>query len=125
MKHIISALIFGLACGSANAHELIPTYPEFRPSFMDDISVTTLELYNAREEVEFYSINVYNENWEPIPFSTKDKIIQISHLGRHTFDVYIRDRDLQNIEYICTTSRLVQNEIQSQGISSRVCSRVK
>lgn len=125
MKYGISALIFGLACGAASAHELTPTYPEFRNSFMEGISVTTMELYNAREEVEYYAINVYDDDWRPIPFSTKEKIIQISHLGRSVFDLYIRNIDLNNIEYICTTSRLLQNEVQSQGVSSRVCSRVK
>jgi hypothetical protein len=125
MKHIISALIFGLVCGSATAHELTPTYPEFRPSFMDGISVTTLELYNAREEIQFYRINVYTAEWEAIPFATKDSTIRVPHNQRRTFEVYIKDRDLNRAEYICTISRYLLDQVQSQGISSRVCSRVK
>jgi len=124
MKHIISALIFGLACGSVSAHELTPTYPEFRPSFMDGISVTSLELYNAREEIEFYRISVYTENWNRIPFATKNSTIRILHNQRQTFDVYIKDSDLDKVEYICTDSRNLQNG-DSTTITSRVCSRVR
>ena len=125
MKHIISALILGLACGSASAHELTPTYPEFRHSFMDSISVTFLELYNAREEIQFYRIAVYDEEWQAIPFATKESTIRVRHNQRHTFEVYIKDSDLNRVEYICTISRLLQDQVQSQGVSSRVCSRVK
>jgi hypothetical protein len=125
MKLIISTLMFVLACGFVSAHELTPTYPEFRPSFMDGISVTSMELYNAREEIEFYKIDVYTADWERIPFATKESTIRVSHLQRHTFDVYVKDSDLDRIEYICTVSRLLQDQLQSQGVSSRVCSRVK
>jgi hypothetical protein len=125
MKHIISALILSLACGSASAHELTPTYPEFRRSFMDGISVTSLELYNAREEIQFYRIAVYDEEWQSIPFATKESTIRVRHNQRHTFEVYVKDSDLNRIEYICTISRLLQDQVQSQGVSSRVCSRVK
>lgn len=125
MKSVIIALILGLVCNSAAGHELTPTYPEFRPAFMNNISVTTMELYNAREEIEFYAIEVYDENWDPVPFLTRDRIVRVQHLERLTFEVYIRDEDLNNIEYICTTSRLIQDEIQSQGLSSRICSRIR
>lgn len=125
MKKIVASLILGLSCGPVMAHELTPSYPEFGPSFMDNISVTRMEIFNAREEVDFYAIDVYTEDWEPIPFSTRYRVIPVSHLERYNFEIYIRDKDLDKVEYICTTSRLMREGMQSQGISSRVCSRVK
>jgi len=125
MKHFMSALMVVLTCGSASAHELTPTYPEFKPSYVRDISVTTMEMFNAREEIEFYRIDVYTENWDPIPFASGQKVIQVSHRERYTFNVYVRDSDLDKVEYICTTSMIEQGTVQTQGVSSRVCSRVK
>lgn len=124
MKHIISVLIFGLACGSATAHELTPTYPEFRRSFVDNISVTTMEIYNAREEIDFYRISVHDENWELIPFASSSNVIRVLHNERRTFDVYIRNADLDRIKFICTISSNQENQDDTK-ISSRVCSRVK
>ena len=125
MRHIISGLILALACGPAMAHELTPTYPEFRPSYVRDISVTDMEMFNAREEIEFYRIDVYTENWDPIPFASGQRVIKVSHRERYSFNVYIRDSDLDKVEYICTTSMIEQGSVQTQGVSSRVCSRVK
>ena len=127
MKQFMSALILALACGSAMAlaHELTPTYPEFKPSYVRDISVTTMEMFNAREEIEFYRVDVYTENWDPIPFATGQRVIRIQHRERYTFNVFIRDSDLDKVEYICTTSMIEEGSIDSQGISSRVCSRIK
>ena len=118
-------LVMALGCGMAYSHELTPTYPEFRPSFMDNISVTHMELYNAREEIEFYRVDVYTENWEPVAFATGERTIRVQHSQRYTFELYVRDSDLDKVEYICTTSRLLEGQVQSQGVSSRVCSRVK
>lgn len=125
MRHIISALMLMLACGSAMAHELTPTYPEFKPSYVRDISVTTMGMFNAREEIEFYRVDVYTENWDPIPFATGQRVIRIQHRERYTFNVYVRDSDLDKVEYICTTSMIEEGSIENQGISSRVCSRIK
>ena len=125
MRHIISGLILALACGPAMAHELTPTYPEFRPSYVRDISVTDMEMFNAREEIEFYRVDVYTENWDPIPFATGQRVIKVSHRERYSFNVYIRDSDLDKVEYICTTSMIEQGSVQTQGVSSRICSRVK
>lgn len=125
MKQFMSALMFVLACGPAMAHELTPTYPEFRASYMRDISVTTMEMFNAREEIEFYRVDVYTENWDPIPFATGQRVFRIQHRERYTFNVYVRDSDLDKLEFICTTSMIEEGTVDSQGISSRVCSRVK
>jgi len=125
MKRIISALIFGLACGSASAHELTPTYPDFKRSYIEGVSVTTMQLFNSRQEVEYFLIEVFTENWTPIPFATGEQTIKVSYQRKKTFDVYVRTSDLPKVEFICTTSRLLSQSVESTGVSSRICSRVK
>ena len=109
---------------TAHAHEWTPTYPKFEPSFMDGIVVTTMKLFNKRKEVEYYAIDVYDEEWNPVPFAASEQLIEVGHLEQKQIDIYIREVDCDRIEYICTTSRLVVDNELSSGINSRICSKV-
>jgi hypothetical protein len=124
MRFGIFALAMGLA-SSVNAHELVPTYPELVPSYLDGISVTSLQLFNRREDVNYYVIDVYTEDWSPVRFATAQQVIQVNYLQKYTFDVYIRDEDVGVAHYVCTTSKLISNDVVSTGLSSRICSRLK
>jgi hypothetical protein len=110
---------------SAISHEMTPTYPKVKPSYVDGVSVTTMELWNRRSDAKFYYIGVYDEEWNPIPFATTDKIIQVGYLEKKNFEIYFRNTDLDNIEYICTISKLTKDDVTSTGISSKICSRVR
>lgn len=123
MRYVI-ALALMLVHGSAMAHELTPTYPEMRNSFIEGISVTNLQLFNRREDVSHFVIDVYTEEWEPVQFATSNQVIQVNYLQKANFEVYIRDADLERATYICTTSKLLTNNVESTGISSRICSRI-
>ena len=122
-KLIATALV--LSSTSAVAHELTPTYPELKPSYVDGVSVTTMHLFNRRTDVEYYKIDVYDVDWNPIPYASSESTIQVEYLGHKYIDIYIRDSDKDIVEFICTTSRIVSSTIQSSGIKSRICSRVK
>lgn len=111
--------------GSATAHEMTPTYPKLVPSYVDGVNVTTMEIWNRRSDVSFYAIGVYDEEWNPIPFATTDKIIQVGYLDKKQFKIYIREVDLDKVEYICTISKLTKDDVTSTGISSKICSRVR
>lgn len=111
--------------GSATAHEMTPTYPKLVPSYVDGVNVTTMEIWNRRSDVSFYAIGVYDEEWNPIPFATTDKIIQVNYLDKKQFKIYIREVDLDKVEYICTISKLTKDDVTSTGISSKICSRVR
>jgi hypothetical protein len=114
-----------LAHGSALAHELTPTYPKLKPSYLDGISVTMMQMFNRREDVQFFEIDVYDEDWQPVTFATKDKIIQVRYLQRNNFEVFIRNSDVGRARYICTTSKLLTQNVESTGVSSRICSKIE
>lgn len=123
MRYVI-ALVLMLVHGSAMAHELTPTYPEMRSSFIENVSVTNLQLFNRREDVRFYVIDVYTADWQPVQFATGQQVLEVEYLQRVNFEVYIRDRDLERAEYICTTSKLLTDNVESTGVSSRICSKL-
>ena len=107
------------------AHEMTPTYPELKPSFMDGVWSAELELFNKRSDVHWYELGVFTEDWEPIPFVSKFKVVRLDHLARVKFDVYIGIGDVDRAEYVCSKSKLRENINQKTLLSSRICSRFK
>ena len=51
MKYIYYAIAVALIYTNATAHELTPTYPKMRPSYIEDVSVTQMKMWNRREDV--------------------------------------------------------------------------
>ena len=125
MKHLYYAVAAALTYTSVAAHELTPTYPEMRPSYIEEVSVTQMKMWNRRDDVFYYEISVFDKEWKPVAFATKNKIIELGYLAKTTFDLYIRDSDLNRIKYICTTSKQLKQDVQSTGVKSRICSKVK
>ena len=109
--------------GFAMAHEWTPTYPELRKSYVEGVNVTSMVLFNKREDVSYYEIEVYDEEWNPLPFASAHKVFQINHLGTKKVDIYFREED--DITYICTASKSLKKDVKSSGIKSRICSKVK
>lgn len=108
------------------AHEMTPTYFDFTPSaYADEVSVTQIRLFNRRADVKYYEINVYDNEWNPVPFATIERIVKIEYLEKKTADVYVRNMDLDKVTYICTLSKLEKDVITSGAISSRICSKMK
>tara|TARA_E500000318_G_scaffold76631_1_gene71297 strand:- start:902 stop:1276 length:375 start_codon:yes stop_codon:yes gene_type:complete len=124
MKYFISAVVAVFMVTTAHAHEWTPTYPKFEPSFLEDIVVTQMNLFNKRKDVEYYEIEVFDEDWKPVPFATTVKLIHLEYLEQKQIDLYVREIDYDRIEYICTVSRLLIDNELSSGINSRICSKV-
>lgn len=110
---------------NAAAHELTPTYPKFIPSVYPNILRTNMNLWNRREDVNFYEIAVFDKDWQSIPFATKEKIVKLSYLEHKSISIFIRKKDLLKIEYICTISKSSRDNVISTGVTSKICSRVK
>ena len=108
-----------------SAHEMTPTYPKFEMSYMPDVAVAELKLFNKRKEVEWYEISVTDAEWNNIPFVSVHKIIKLRYLEQVNVDVYVRSRDLNKVVYICSTSKLRREEVGGTAISTKVCSKVK
>ena len=123
MKTFMIAMVALLTAAIAQAHQWTPTYPEFRPAYVNGVLITTMTIFNKRSDVRFYEINVYDEDWNTIRFATTSKIIEVGYLERINVDVFILEQDLVNVEYICTTSKLLADDLNN-GIHSKICSKV-
>ena len=109
----------------AYAHEMTPTYPKLSPSHLNNVYKTTMEMFNKREDVEYYEIGVFDKEWNPIPFVTSYQVIKLKYLGHVTFDIYIRKADVSRAEYVCSKSKLRKDDSTRTAVSSRICSRFK
>lgn len=106
------------------AHELTPTYPKLRPSYVDGLLVASVSMFNARQEVEYYEVGVFTLDFRPIPFATTNAILKVPY-GRHqSFDVYIRKEDASRAVYLCTMSKLRSDKPSDAIVASKVCSRL-
>lgn len=123
MKNLIlaAALLFTT---SAAAHEMTPTYPKFDLSYVEGVVVTKMKLWNRRQDVQYYEVTVVDKMWKPLPFATSERLMQVDFLETVTFDVYIKKEDLKNVEYICTTSKQLKDDVLSTGVRSMICSRI-
>lgn len=124
MKHIIIAAALLISTGAA-AHELTPTYPKLIPSFVDGVLVAKMKMWNRRKDAEYYEIDVYDEEWNPISFASVDKIFRMQYLEKKNIEIFIRESDKDRVEFICTTSKQLKQDVKSTGVKSRICSRVK
>jgi hypothetical protein len=110
---------------SVAAHEMVPTYPQLRFSHIEDVYVTTMKMFNKREDVEYYEVGVFDKDFNPVPFVTSYNIIKIDYLGHVTFDVYIRKSDRYRAVYICSKSKLRKDSSVRTAVTSRICSKIK
>ena len=118
-------ILWLLLCGSVAAHDMTPTYPEWKMSFIPSANMTTMQIFNKRADVEWYQIGVFDKEWNSIPFVTRYKILNIKHLQRVKFDVYVNKKNSELVEYICSTSKLRGNDNFKPIVESRICSRFK
>lgn len=123
MKYIIGFLFFMIPSWCL-AHEMVPTYPKLVPSHIDGLHKTTMTIFNKRQEVEYYEVGVFTEEWRPIPFVSNYKIHKIPYLTSVSVDLYVRDRDKNNVTYICSTSKLRAENITRTAVSSKICSKI-
>ena len=120
-----SVVLWLLLCSSVAAHDMTPTYPKWKMSFIPTAKMTTMKVFNKRVDVEWYQIGVFDKEWNPIPFVTRYKIIKVKYLTRVEFDVYINDTNVELAEYICSTSKLRRNDNFVPVVESKICSRFK
>ena len=118
-------ILWLLLCGSVAAHDMTPTYPKWKMSFIPSAQMTTMQVFNKRADVQWYQIGVFDKEWQPIPFVTRYKILNIKYLQRVKFDVYVNSENVKFAEYICSTSKLRGNDDFKPIVESRICSRFK
>lgn len=107
------------------AHEWTPTYPKLEPSYVPGVLRAEMKLFNSRKDVNYYKVQVFDNDWKSVPFATESDIIKIKHLQRKLVTVYIRQQDKARVVYICSKSKLVDDFKQTTVVSSRICSKIK
>lgn len=126
MKFWWFILIFALGGMQASGHEFTPAYPKLEPAYIEGVLVAKMELFNRRNDVNFYEISVFDGEWNLIPFAATDKIIEVSYLQKKYIEVYIREKDKNKAVYICSKSKLTpKGDERVAIISSRICSKIK
>jgi hypothetical protein len=117
--------MLGILSMKVNAHEMTPTYPKLKSSHVDGVYTTQVELFNKREDVEYYDIGVFDKDFNHIRFVTVYDVYKVEYLGRIKVDIFVNGKDVPNVEYICSISRMRRDSESTTLISSKICSRVK
>ena len=123
MRFIV--LFLCLLSGYANAHQFTPTYPKLTVSHIAGVYKTEMLLFNAREEIRYYSLNVFDEEWNPIKFATESKLIAMDYQERKYVNIYISKTDVKRAKYICSKSKILQSVRNPSIVASRICSKIK
>ena len=109
----------------SNAHEMTPTYPVLDSSYINGVVVAKMKLFNRRQDVNYYEINVFTEDWKSVSFATTDRLLKVDYNKNKMFNVYIRFADVKRTKYICTTSKVFKGGNQETLVSSMICSKIK
>jgi hypothetical protein len=118
------SLILLLLVTCAHAHEMVPAYPKMESSHVAGVSKTSVEVFNRREDVQYYEVGVFTKDWTPVRFVTAYNIIKLNYLGRVKIDVYIRDEDVASATYICSQSKIRSDMNNTTAVSSKICSKL-
>ena len=119
---IFALCLFGF---KSNAHEMTPAYPVLDSSYINGVVVAKMKLFNRREDVDYYQIEVFTEDWKPVSFATTARLLKVGYNKNKLFDVYIRFADVKKTKYICTTSKVFKGGNQETLVSSMICSKIK
>ena len=109
----------------SNAHEMTPAYPVLNSSYINGVVVAKMKLFNRRQDVEYYEINVFTEDWKSVSFATTNRLLKVDYNKNKLFNVYIRFADVKRAKYICTTSKVFKGGNQETLVSSMICSKIK
>jgi len=120
---LIKTIILLGVSGSAMAHELIPTYPELKQSYIPEVLQTKVKMWNARVDVVYYKIEVTDKDWNDVPFITEEKVFKLDYMQRREIEIFLPSDT--SATYICTRSMLQKDSKSRSMISSKVCSKVK
>jgi len=114
-----------LLSGAVLSHAMTPTYPKWEISGVDDVKKTTMRLWNSREDVRYYEIGLFSDDWKPIPFVTAYRILPVGYLKEVKFDVYITENNIKRAIYLCSLSKLRSSNESQTLLATRICSKFK
>jgi hypothetical protein len=111
---------------SVAAHEMTPTYFDITPSFINGVSRIEINIFNKREDVRYYEIQVFDDEWNLIESRTgQNNLVQLNYLEKKTIDIYISDTQVSNVELVCSVSKILSRDVDTSALRSRICSRIR
>ena len=116
-------IILLVVSGSAMAHELTPTYPELKQSYIPEVLQTKVKMWNARVDVVYYKLEVTDAFWNDVPFIAEEKMFKLDYMQRREIEIFLPSDT--TAQYICTRSMLEKGARSRSMISSKVCSKIK
>lgn len=125
MRFVMLLLGLVFTHGYANAHEWTPTYPTLSPSYVEGVSKADMLLVNMRNDVKYFELSVFDNDWNAVPFATKERIVRVDYLQRLKIEVFIRDQDKDTATYICSKSKILKGSETKALVASRICSKIK
>jgi len=126
MKQIMLLLVTLLSGQATLAHDFTPTYPKLEITHIDGVLKASMKLFNKRDDIRFYRVGVYDNDWKKIPFIvTGGNVFNVEYLESKRFDVYIQESNRDRVSYICTKSLTLQDGSTKSILNSRICSKVK
>jgi hypothetical protein len=123
-------IMFLAMSGYASAHEWIPTYPKLEMSHIPNVFTTQMRLFNTRSDVAYYKIQVFDAEWEKVPFALSTTTVathtvHVPFQSRKKIDIYIRSTESSRAVYVCSKSRPLKVAVTKTMLYSRICSKIK
>lgn len=84
-----------------------------------------MTLFNKREDVEYFEVEVTDEHFNPVAFASENKIYHANYLDRVKVLIFIREESLREVVYICSRSKFIKGQETGSIISSRICSKIR
>jgi hypothetical protein len=84
-----------------------------------------MTIFNSRKEISWYSLNVYDKDWNSLAFASSSKLINLEHLERKDIEIFIQNKDKDIVTYICSKSKILASVKSPAIIMSRICSKIK
>lgn len=123
MRFILLFLL--LAGGYANAHQFTPTYPKLEMSHMVGVFKAEMVLFNTREDIRYYGLNVFDKDWKSVRFAAESKVVPMDYQERKYITIYISSKEVDKAKYICSKSKILLTVKEPSIVSSRICSKLK
>lgn len=115
-------ILVGLGYRAASAHEMVPAYFNLKESPVENVYEATFKLFNRRDDVDYYQVLVYDKDWNNLPFASFDRVFKLEYLKRKEIKVYIQEKHIFDVTYVCTQSKLYKGE--GAYVASRICSKI-
>ena len=124
----VIGLILFFVSGIATAHQWTPTYIDFEPSYVAGIYKAKMKLFNSRQDVEYYQIQVFDGQFNPIKSAItggQEDVVHAPHKSTKYVEVYVPSYEVSRVVYVCSRSMILQRNETTSVVSSRICSKVK